>query len=284
MHKLLFTAVGLLVLTNVVVLSGVAYNRSGEPRASLELTERELPLRQFYVSRDENSGTALNLQWRVLAKDSGDEARILYDNYSAPAWLDESKLTELGFDLAKLKSNAEKDSYDLELNTAEAVLVLEYQGAAYKQDLARIGRRVNQLKEQKKDSPKDANLQRQFERFSEELTRLKLSRTRLYVIDAGLDEEALAQKYSDRKKYLFVRGEIGINWDHDDVVGRVRRLFVSQVHVPLPFSRQLTSITKGKKYYSYGAQPIAPRYRVALNMGKRFEPWIVSITSIKVQP
>ena len=44
MRKLIIASVVLLLLTNVVVLAGVAYNRSGAPLISIELTERELPI------------------------------------------------------------------------------------------------------------------------------------------------------------------------------------------------------------------------------------------------
>ena len=63
MRKLMLSAVLLLLVTNIVVLSGVAYNRAGEPVVSLELTERELTMVQSYRRTDENSGTALLLQW-----------------------------------------------------------------------------------------------------------------------------------------------------------------------------------------------------------------------------
>jgi hypothetical protein len=59
MRKLLIAAVVLLLLANVVVLTGVAYNRSGEPLFSIELTERELPLMQSIGYEEENSGTTL---------------------------------------------------------------------------------------------------------------------------------------------------------------------------------------------------------------------------------
>ena len=44
MGKLLLAAAVLLLSTNAVVLSGVAYNRAGEPFVSIDLTERELTI------------------------------------------------------------------------------------------------------------------------------------------------------------------------------------------------------------------------------------------------
>ena len=56
----------LLVLINIIVLSGVAYNRSGDPAALIWLTERELKM--SYRSYEENSGLSLCLDWRTLDK------------------------------------------------------------------------------------------------------------------------------------------------------------------------------------------------------------------------
>ena len=51
-------SVGLLVLTNAVVLAGVAYNRSGEPEVEITLTERELPVALgTFGGRDEDTGS-----------------------------------------------------------------------------------------------------------------------------------------------------------------------------------------------------------------------------------
>ena len=82
MRKLLLSAVVLLLLTNVVVLAGVAYNRAGEPVVSLELTERELTLVRSYRRTDENSGTALSLQWQVSG--DGEPLATLYAGGSSP--------------------------------------------------------------------------------------------------------------------------------------------------------------------------------------------------------
>ena len=51
----------LVVLTNLAILAGVAYNRSGQS-AVLELTERELALAEPW-SRGESSGLQLRLDW-----------------------------------------------------------------------------------------------------------------------------------------------------------------------------------------------------------------------------
>jgi len=276
MNKLLLACAGLLVLANVVVLSGVIYNRADEPLNSLNLTERELPVQSVNVSNNENSGMHLKLRWLVLQ--GPDEPRRFYSGYGNPGWLDERKLVELGLDVDKLKQTRQKYPAFSPPKTVEVILVLEYQGEAYRQDVARTERALKKLQQQEKSMP-DLDIGKKIQSYTKQLQRMKLSQSRLYVIDAGQHVVSLQQKYPDRHKYLFARGEISAGWKKDHLYGHVRRLYIPQVHVPLPDSQQLVDITKGKKYYSYGAKPIAPRYRVKLNIGLRLEPWIETIAA-----
>lgn len=56
----------IIVLTNVIALGGVAYNRAGEPDGTLVLTERELRLPYSSGLARENSGLSLTIEWRTL--------------------------------------------------------------------------------------------------------------------------------------------------------------------------------------------------------------------------
>ena len=278
MRKLLLSAVVLLLLTNVVVLAGVAYNRAGEPVVSLELTERELTLVQSYRRTDENSGTALSLQWQVSG--DGEPSNYRYARYRSPEWLDEAKLSALGFDLAALKRDKERDRRRWRSLAREVVIVLEYDAEAYQQALLLADRQVSQRREKLAESPGDEKLAKKLRQAEERLARLKLSQTRLYAVDAGLEQQALAEKYADSDKYLFVRGDIGPGWDGDVVTGRIQRLYIQQVHVPLPYSKQLAELTQGRRFNPYSKDPIPPRYRVRLNFGKRLEPWVAAVEPI----
>ena len=46
--KIFIAGLAIIIVTNIVALAGVAYNRSGEPDAVVELTERELGLPYRY--------------------------------------------------------------------------------------------------------------------------------------------------------------------------------------------------------------------------------------------
>lgn len=266
MPKLLIASVGLLLLTNIAGLAGVAYNRSGEPLISIELTERELPVMQSYNSREENSGTMMSLRWQIF--DPDEDLKYITTTYGTPAWLDNDKLSELGFDIAELNSDVDKYQYKTGHFTREAILVHEYQGEAYQKAL--------KLAEGNLESAYADEL----EDYEDQLAQLKISRTRLYVVDAGQDRDFLIEKYADKGNYLLVRGEIGLRWSNDIVSGHIRQLYLKQVHVPLPLSEQFISIDEGETYSPYN-NLTPPRYKVRLNIGKRLEPWVESIELIK---
>ncbi|MDH3342938.1 MAG: DUF4824 family protein [Gammaproteobacteria bacterium] len=278
MRKLIIASISLLLLTNVVVLAGVAYNRSGEPLTSIELTERELPMRNTFSNTDENSGATLSLKWQIFNPDM--DLKYFSMTYGTPTWLDDKKLTALGFDMKELKSDIKKYKYRTSNLSTDAVMVLEYQGETYHKILALAESKAELLRTRAAGFPDDKKEQKELTDFEKQLSRLKISQSRLYVVDAGRDRQALMQKYADKSKYLFARGEIGLMWKKDDVKGRIRQLYVEQIHVPLPFSNILPGFNPEGRYNSYNAKITPPRYKVQLNMGKRLEPWIASVTQI----
>lgn len=278
MRKFLLASVLLLLLTNIVVLAGIAYNRSGEPLLSLELTERELPLMYSASSKEENSGTTLSLRWQIL--DPDEDWKYQNRTYGTPAWLDDKKLTELGFDIKKFKSDTDKYEYKTSYLSREVILVLEYQGESYHKVLAIAEENTKRLRQKVSDYPDDGELIKEFDDYAEQLTELKVSRTRLYVVDAGLNEDVLMKKHADKKAYLLARGEVGLRWNQGVVRGRIRQLYIRQVHVPLPLSEKLVLLADGETYSAYN-NLTPPGYKLRLNIGKRLEPWIESVTQLE---
>jgi hypothetical protein len=279
MRKLTIISVLFLLLINVIALTGIAYNRSGKPLTSIELTERELPVRYSYSKSNENSGLSLVLAWQTLGS-YGDRA-YQFTHYDSPSWLNNKKLTALGFDMEKINRTTKRDSSSVYNKTRVATLVLEYQGESYRKALEQAAARVAALKKKVAKDPADVKLSNRLRLQEKELARDKISESRLFVIDAGLDTQALMKKYPDQSKYLFMQGKIGLSWDQGIIVGRIRGLLIGDVHVPLPLSNQLSSLSAGDRYDRYGKKPVPPRYQVQLKIGKRFEPWLTSVTPLK---
>lgn len=88
-------SVGLVVLTNAIVLIGIAYNRGGEPEAEITLTEREVPLSYEAFQSDENTELALRLHWQSPAHRW---QALMFESRLEPDWFDQAKLEAVGYD------------------------------------------------------------------------------------------------------------------------------------------------------------------------------------------
>jgi len=99
--KTLAAGAGLILLANAVALTGVYFNRSGEPESRMTLSQRELSMPWGWGMDKENSGLALGLNWRIK-----DGSSVAYsfggDGFhgGTPEWLDEPRMKALGFDTA----------------------------------------------------------------------------------------------------------------------------------------------------------------------------------------
>lgn len=224
-HQWLMAAgASVLVLTNVVVLAGVALNRRQPPESVLALTEREFGPQWSWMWRDdENSGLGLRLLYRVeTAQDSGSPS---YDPFGPVAWLDEKRLAALGF---------RDTDYSRDLGR-DVLLVMELDGPAH----ARVLRAA----------PDQETRQREEQKAS-----------RLFIVDAGLDQNTLRQRYPDRTRYAIVHGNIRpYQMRNRKVYGSVTAVRCETINVPLQFRGEI------KKTFD-----------IKVAFGSRLEPWILS--------
>lgn len=99
----------------------------------------------------------------------------------------------------------------------------------------------------------------------------------LLPVDVGKDLSSLRSRYPEAKRFVIVRGVLGLVHERPRdppavrppapayLRGAILQVFVHQIHVPLPHRRVFDALRK---------QP-APRYTVTLAFGARQEPWIV---------
>ena len=277
--RTLIAGLALIVVTNSIALIGVHRNRSGDPESVLRLTEREL--NPPYRPRDskENSGMVLQLKWRVLDEGGSRSGRYFsYPGYGGePAWLDEAKLEELGFDtsIAHGKTAAADrslSSYDKQL-PREALLVLELDGATYQRALTY----VTEQAEREITNAGTQEIEKAKTKAKEWIERETLENSRLFVIDAGLDEKALRKKYPDVTHYAIVHGQVRVNRNRnapaDKLTGYVSDLNITRVNVPFEFRDALDIVFK-----SNGPEKDnKSRFFAMVSFGKRFEPWITAV-------
>lgn len=261
---LIAIAFSLLAITNTIVLLGVNANRSGELTSKMTLTQRELRLP--YSSNRENSGIALRMVYRVFDSDENST----YSYYNSPAWLNSEKLITLGFDIDKYV-NAK---YPKRAIPKEVLLVLENDGEIYKRSLKRINDVFLEHQVQVSENPTDIRIKNRYERAKKDLQREKLSESRLFVIDMGLDYETLRKQYSDKSRFLIVKGVVGVvnNEVEKRVYGYIKGLSIHNLYLPLEHREMIS----GLKYHG----DEGPRYSAVVHYGSRYEPWIVSIKQL----
>ncbi len=270
-RTLFFLALALLAVVDAVILAQVTANRRSEPESRLLLSERELVLSTIFHA--ENSGLSLMLRWQAL--DVGQD-NPYSGRWAPPEWLDETKLRQLGFAADVLADGGEGRNSGREQMTREAFVVLELDDPAYQAAVRRAEASVEEQRRQTVDRRPEGY--DPLKAAEDRLARMRTSESRLFAIDAGLDPAALRQQYRDRARLLIARGlvepVVTTEKNKRRVSGRITRLLVERIHVPLEHRPVLDSVA------ALGAsnlQKTGPRYQVELAVGRRFEPWVVAV-------
>jgi len=254
-------ALGLILVANAVVLAGVYANRQGQPTSSISLTNREFYLRSY--GRGDDSGVTVQLRWQTP---KAPDTRLL-----GPA-----KLAELGFDSQPDHDVWARDRYKV-ISPREAYVVLEYDGPAWQQLLQHRRAGLDKSLEKARDDRARKRLKDNFDRFRQEASRLVL-------VDVGTNPDVLRQRYPDRARDLIARARIAAyrrsvrdpetkkrSWT---LYGRVSSLLPSTITVPSAMGDLLMATRKTR----YGSRrSMRDGVAVALDYGRRYEPWVASV-------
>jgi hypothetical protein len=217
-----------------------ARNRTQALGGTFRLTEHELPLQPVPF---ESSVTLLRLNWKVDG--SGDEHR------RSPAWLDASKLAELGFDCTVPPSSPQARRHYESKPARRVFLVLEHQALAI-------------------DAPGKQGP----------------AKTELVVVDAAPRPDQLRGRYPDPEKHVICRGLIRLAFRRHDrngtpltnpvLEGWVEDIRPSELSVAKPMNRSLLSVrrTPSEDVNLTGGEP---SYTARVNWGRNYEPWIEDV-------
>jgi len=289
----LIAAIGLIVLTNVIVLAGVAYNRSGEPDATVQLTERELLWQDNWVSESEDSGLYLTLRWHMPG----------YYNYNyywdrrRDTWLDQQKLAELGFDTSFPLEDKKASRYYSRQLPRQAYVVLEFNGDSYQNWLKEARKHIEEARQElseEKKPEKKIDLGNDIRGILRKI----ITRSHLFAIDGGQDPQILRKQYSDQSKYIITPAVFNIYLDFIPrekdqpkspqklyLNGSVNKISIPEIHVTSSYrSFFISDIKTHTKIYLPRDKPLSdlePRYQVTLNYGRRYEPWIAGVEKIQ---
>ena len=276
-------AAALIVVTNAIVLSGVAYNRSGVPEATLRLSERELAVPYEWGMAQEKSGISLELTWRVAPPAGERHARYYEHGWGVARWLTSSKLTELGFKLPALDATGAANTLEWRHKEREVYLVLEMDGGDYRD--AVLAARARLAREEAAVARGERGNTAELAKSAREaLDRELASSSRLFAIDAGLDAQALRNRYADRSRFAVVAGRVRPTVSGAEgkrrVLGYVKALSVERVNVPLELVPVFGALGPTR---NYGRHARPPRFEATVAFGRRLEPWLISASTLPVE-
>jgi hypothetical protein len=223
------------------MLAASYYNRSGPPLSVLPLTERELRLPSSENETAEGVALTLGLMWRVEGMGHTDFGA--QQPYSTPVkWMNAEKRAELGVKPQDWRS------------AVPAFLVLEFNGRSYAQALKQTCRSGD----------------------TEVCLRVRNSESRLYVIDAGTDANALRQEYPNPGVYAIVHGIVKFNGTRDDVDSPVTigEIDVETVQAIEPLRSAKNSSGEMSWYQQLSGKP----FTAEIAFGHRDEPWNLSMS------
>ncbi|MCL1058469.1 DUF4824 family protein [Shewanella gelidimarina] len=262
MKKYLLMGLVILIGSNVIALSGVAYNRMGAVTSQLTLTERELDLPYNRGAQQENSGMLLAINWRTATM-----AENTYNAYNTnETEVTQAQLLALGFEVP------DKEYYGA--RSRQLYWALEFDGELHTAEIAKAEIRYQAALETYTLQPNEAN-----DRLKDDslvsLKKERLTNSRLFFVKASNDYESLAAEFSGQDHMLFVKGLAKPYYNVNNKRYRLllSELLVSHILLPLEYSEVLSGLSR------LGYQDImAPRYAVQIKWGSRLEPWITNVT------
>ena len=274
-RRTLAIGLGLIALTNAVALGGAWWNRSAPPDSTLTLSERELGLPWRALRNRENSGLALNLNWRIADREAGEFISGYTVNGGSPEWLDAARMQALGFTVGDTASDADRRRYTRQLPRA-AIFVLELNGQAAQRALERARENVARHAAAAAANAGNKEFAGRAKHAQDLLTQEENTSSRLFVIDAGLDAHALRQQYPDRTRFMLLRGTVrpGIRDrgpSQPQATGYVARVGSGPIHVPHALRAPLESLR------ARGEPGGGDRFSATLFVGQRLEPWITEV-------
>jgi hypothetical protein len=247
-RKALWLAALVVVASNAAALGFAWRNRSGEPDATVNLTERELRL----VDRgSENTAIALGVTWVDPANAPG-----------AAGWLDREGLARLGFDVSLPVSTEQAGHYRSQPPRA-AYVALEVDGDGWRSYLASIpeGPEREEALRGSHLVPVDAGLDRAALRARHP------DRRRVLVTRGSIG--------------LVFRQDAG---RPPTLTGRLNVIYPAELSVPGPLRGPLEALAPAPRPRFEPRQawrgwplPADPRFSATVTWGRSLEPWLAAV-------
>jgi hypothetical protein len=236
----------------------------------------------------ENSGLSVRLQYRVESARTppgrvklGEEEVFSPYGYGAIAWLDREKLAALGFDVATPLTSDDTDTHYDRMLGRDVLLVLELDGPVHARAVQAARDLLARRQREIADKPDDQGRTQQLQRAQEALQSEEQEASRLFIVDAGLNQATLRQRYPDRAHYAIVHGNIRPFVMRDGasakLYGAVTAVRCEDINVPLQF-RAAVPLDRAANVISMALpRPDKKRaFTIQIAFGRHLEPWIVA--------
>jgi hypothetical protein len=267
----LWWAAALVVASNLGAWGFAALNRSGEPEAVLELTERELRL-----PAKQADNTALTLSLVFERPRAAGPLRPPRE----PGWFDRAKLQSIGFDCSTPVTPQNVSRYMTPPRSTYAVL--EYEGEAWRRQMAEPLPEPGQAGEVRADGTHRMTV-------PAESLEDRPRESRLVVIDVGNDPARLREQYPDRRRVAIVEATAELRFVNNPgqapfLAGRVMTVLPGEINVPRQWLTLLEGLQTEPKVAVWPPPLHDPRYRVTVKWGRNLEPWIADVQLMATVP
>lgn len=259
----LILGLSFILLANMGLWAAVYWNRLGAPESTLVLSERELiPVHQDYallhpVDKEGRVRQAIRFKLRV-----NNYSNRLGNMYR----ISQEKMEALGFSHEFIKKIGKPKPFFLwKSQKRSAFVVLEMDGPAYQQFIAKN----KAVQAGTPCSEKDKECKKLYYLSPEVLKNMQTTSSRLYIVDVGLDKQALRTMYPDRSRYAIVPGAVvafplfrpqNMESPTPKFTGWVQDILVPEISLPL-------------EWHNDSLYERSPRFEAEVSFGQRLEPW-----------
>jgi Domain of unknown function (DUF4824) len=274
--KLLWLAVGLVLLVNAFVL-GKAYLNRSEVRVQLQLSERELKLPRNYGFSKEDSSSRVSLNWTTPNTESININMNQWGwRYNRQLQLNDAHFRSFQFpDCSETTRPRQKRS---------AWVLLEFNGSSYTEYVAQVEQYhalITGLTPEKSKKFSEKELAEKRRSAAEILVEAKTENTRLFIIDAAADRtllETVLRKYPTTagSQLFIVPAELSASYYRCEKNLKrptevfVDNLAVESLNVPKQFAQLIPQDSDAKR---------KAKFTLEISYGRFFEPWVSGFTN-----
>lgn len=274
-QKLAWIAVGFIVVVNAFVLAKVYINR-GSVETRLQLSERELRLPYEYGLNKEDSSTRLTLFWTTPATEP------LTMEHGRWYWHQDRslKINEKHLASFDIPACGKKENRRYKYN---AWVLMEFDGQSYADYVVRAEEyheMIFALQPEVNTAMGEKELQEKRKDATSTLNDARVTKTRLFVVDAAATKELVVAAMQRRKalentRWIIVPAEIEAgfyNCDRNEPHRNrvyINRLAVDSLYVP-------KNVIHGNIPDAQHSQPDA-KFKADIFYGRLHEPWVHSL-------